>query len=75
MLIHIILGLATAIVVSAFGMKYVEESRMYNDGEDKFMAVVVGCFAGMVYPLTIVGGLIYLGDKKFKEEILEGEEQ
>jgi len=72
--IHLIPALATTIVATAYINQYFKESYSHSD-IDKAVAVLIGCFAGAVYPLVWVGAAIYLTSEKIRKELLEGDDQ
>lgn len=71
-LIHVALGLGTAIITTAYLLNHVDNKRNYEADEvDKMFAVFIGICAGAFYPLTIGAALIYFSALKTKKKMFE----
>lgn len=74
-LIHLILALATAVIATAYAhQRQKEQSYNYCDA-DKALALVIGCSAGVFYPLAWLLAAIYVASEKIRKDFIQGDDQ
>lgn len=68
------LGILTAIGVTAYLFAEIENDELHHEEDDKAIAVLVGLFAGLVFPLTWLVILVYSGGEITKKLFVENED-